>query len=502
MLMNMSRLLLLVFLILVSCQGLVRNPSMQTPGTQSAGRKKPLELSKYGLFIHYLNNNANPVHPGGIDNGVWDATVNSFQIDRFVADVKRTAAAYVIFTVGQTAENFASPNSVLEQAAATAYKRPDLNRAGAFTSQRDLIGELASRLEAEGIAFYPYLPASSWYDFANGTGWVTPKIVVEYARRWGSTVDGWWFDGCYPSLSGLFKTPALAKQSADALIAAAKQGNPNAVVFCNSESGSWLIHSENQGAIGGEEDFFHRLPEGQLLFNARPIRWHVASFLGSNWGAPDLSRFRQFNSDTYLPRYIKRASDLGGAVSLDLAVTADGALIPEQLEVMDAVKAHVRDGLPLPEGRNLALGKLAFLKSNLAPYANLRAAGTGTDGFGHRWLFWPLFGNNGHRDAFFAAPESELAWNYMVDLEASPVLNQALVTFPWGRFATVFVLETSSDAQSWTQRATGSAGAAGTFTLSFADVQARYVRLRAVLPDAPNQAGGQMAIAELELYRR
>jgi F5/8 type C domain len=498
--MSLSKLLLV--LTLVACQGVVRGPDSYGSGPQRSERKRTLEQSKYGLFIHYLNSNPNPPHPGGIDNGLWDVTVNSFQIDRFVGDLKRTGAAYVIFTIGQTSENFASPNAVLEQAAAIAYNRPDLNHPGAFTSRRDLIGELAVRLEQEGIAFYPYLPASSWYGFANGLSWVTPRIVEEYARRWGTAVDGWWFDGCYPSLSGLFKTPSLAKQSTDSLIAAAKLGNAKAVVFCNSESGTRLVHSENQGAIGGEEDFFHRLPDGELLFESQRIRWHVASYLGSNWGAPDLKRYAQFFGKTYLPRYIKRVSDLGGAVSVDMAVTADGALIGEQLEVMDLVKAHLRDGLPLSQDSNLALGKIAFLKSNLAPFANVPAAGSGTDGFGHRWLFWPLFGNNGQRDAFFAAPENQIAWNYMVDLEAISRFNQVLVTFPPGRFATSFVVESSNDAQTWQRQAVGTAGSAGTQTLSFADVEARYVRVRAVLPNAANQTGGQMAIAEFEVYRR
>jgi hypothetical protein len=93
----------------------------------------------------------------------------------------------VIFTIGQTTRNFASPNKVLEAAAAAAYVDIKLNRPGAFTSTRDLVGEIAQRLNQEGIAFYAYYPSSTWFDFAptgpsTNTGWNTPAISRQMAQ--------------------------------------------------------------------------------------------------------------------------------------------------------------------------------------------------------------------------------------------------------------------------------------------------------------------------------
>jgi hypothetical protein len=473
---------------------------------------KKLAESKYGVFFHYLNDAGpdTPPKPGGIDNGVWDATVKSFNLDNFVLDVKATGADYVIFTIGQTARNFASPNTVLEAAAAAAYGDSKLNRPGAFTATRDLVGEMAERLTKEGIAFYPYYPSSSWFDYAptgptTNTGWNTPAILTEYAKRWRNNVSGWWIDGCYPTLSGLFSTPEVAKASTDTLIQAVRQGNPQAALFCNSENSTWLIHSDQQTAIGGEEGYFHRLPEGPLLFNGQPVnvQFHLTTHIGKNWGHQDLERYVQVYEPNYLPRYIKRVSDLGGVVSVDAAITADGRIPAAQLAVLQGIKRHVKDGVALPTAPNLALGKLAQLKSNAAGHPTLAPGGRGSDAWGHIFDFFGFFATNGLKNYFFAAPQADtIAWNLMVDLEAQQAFNQVLVTFPDGRYATRFAIDASVDGNTWTLQAEGTAAAGGTHAVNFATTEARYMRVRAITPDGPEQAGGQMAITEVEVYQR
>jgi Concanavalin A-like lectin/glucanases superfamily/F5/8 type C domain len=484
-----------------------------------------LRQSKYGIFCHYLNNPPPPApgdppplpsvsvpsKPGGLGGGVWDATVNSFNIPTFVQQVKRTGAAYVVFTIGQTQLNFCSPNTALQQAGATALGNANYNSQGYGTSNRDLIGEIAYWLNLEGIDFYPYIPASSWYDYANGTGWVTPAIITEYSNRWGTTADGWWIDGCYPTLSGLFTNPALAQSSANTLINACRSGNPNSVVFCNSEANTWLIHSGNQGAIGGEEDFFHRLPDPAVPLTFTPdgrrMQWQLCAYLGSNWGSQDLVRHNAFNAPTYLPRYVKKTASLGGATTIDMAVTATGSLLENQMLVMDEVRNHVRgtsDFLTpvasVTPAINLALAKIAYLKSN-DTQQNLEAGGTGVDGYYHQWKFWPIFGNNGKYDFTFAAPVNPTAWNYMVDLELSYAFNQVVVTFPAERYPTQFTIDTSANGTTWTTRATRTNSNGGTKTVNLSNVTARYVRVRALAaPTGPNLAG--MAVVECEVFKK
>ncbi len=514
---------------------------------------------KYGIFITYLSNkdsdsnrinDKEPSHPGGLEKDVWEGTVKSFSrnIDNFVGDVKRTGAQYVVFTIGQNTDNFAAPNKILDQAAANALAKPELATEpdqpgpGIVTSKTDLIGEMADKLKEAGIGFYVYFAEDSKYDGKNGNGWIAVEqgVIQEYARTWkDKKIDGWWIDGCYSSLvKDRFGTSKLAKESTDKLIDAAQSQNPNSLVFCNSEASTFRYWSERQGAIGGEENFFHRLPDPDLndpktsfAFNSdlsagpdtpfanlipdpkkplsldgKPVQWHVAVPLGSGYGLQDLDRFNQFYSETYLPRYIKKVTELGGAVTVDMAVTSDGRLIEKQLAVMDEVKRHV-GGEPLPTNTNLALGKIAFLKSNTSP-TTLQPEQINVPGV--PVFAWPLFGNNGKVDEYYSKPDSKsygaVAWNYMVDLEQASQFDQVKVTFLNDVSPSSYIVETSNDLNTdgtikWnlsnlTKAPTPTPGAANTYTFEIPNVTARYVRLKA--PNA--QTGQQMAIKEFEVY--
>jgi F5/8 type C domain len=526
----------------------------------ATAQNSPTLNKKYGIFIHYISNDPLdpkydkrlPPHPGGLEKGKWETTVKSFSIDNFIENVKRTGAQYVIFTIGQTTDNFASPNKVLDQAAANGLGKPELASGpneegpGIVTSKTDLVGEIADRLQKENIDFYVYLPEDNKYDGKNGNGWIAPEAIKEYALRWkNKKIDGWWIDGCYASLVDRFQTPERAKAATDVLVGAAKTENPNALVFCNSEAATFRYWSENQGAIGGEEDFFHRLPDPEnsfanlfpdlqkplasgfpdsftnlspdpqkpLALNGKPVQWHVAPPLGSNYGFQDLDRFKKFYPEGYLPRYIKKVTDLGGAVTVDIGIAAEGKLNEEQLQEMDKVRKYVNpnsedkrqfpNGETLPTNVNLALGKIAYLKRNEKPFATLQPERINIPGF--PVFSWPFFGNNGKVDEYYSKPEGEVAWNYMVDLEQASQFNQVRVTFLNNASPSSYIIETSNDLETdgtikWNLNEPTKAptpGAANTYTFEIPSVTARYVRLKN--PDA--QTGEkQMAIKEFGVY--
>lgn len=525
----------------------------------STAQAPPNKLqSKYGVFIHYLSNdvdvkdsnNPQPPHPGGIGNSIWDKTVDSFKVDNFVKDIVRTGASYVVFTIGQDQQdetdqngnvkgkgNFASPNSVLQKAAAIHYGKKEYETSG-VVSQRDLVSEIIDALKKNNIDFYPYLPENNKYDVKNGD-WLAPKVIEEYAARWGTKIDGWWIDGCYQrEAAGRFGEAGIAKANTDTLINAAKSGNPNSLVFCNSEATTFRYWSENQGAIGGEENFFHRLPDPDqpfalgiapnskpeeelqqqfpdinkpLAFKGKPapVQWHVTPPLGSNYGFQDLDRFKKVYPEGYLPRYIKKVTDFGGAVTVDMGITAEGKLFENQLKEMDKVRDHL-GGIPLPTNANLALGKIAYLKRNEKPFATLQPEKINIPGF--PVFAWPLFGNNGKVDEYYSKPDSksygDVAWNYMVDLEQASQFQQIQVSFLNDVSPSSYIVETSNDQEAdgtikWnlsqvTKAPTPTPGVPNTYTFEFQNVTARYVRLKA--PDA--QTGKQMAIKEFSVYNR
>lgn len=180
---------------------------------------------KYGLMVHYL-----PVTPEGID-----AAVNSFQLDRFVADFEATGAEWLIFTLGQNTGNYNSPNRTIEHYAGFGH-----------CSRRDLARELAEALHRRGKRFIAYLPCELHWNqtLQDGFGWQRHadatvektfrqelfqsrwhEVIREWALRFGEHLDGWWFDGIH----------AIQMTAADDADwrAAARAGNPAAAVCFN-----------------------------------------------------------------------------------------------------------------------------------------------------------------------------------------------------------------------------------------------------------------------------
>jgi hypothetical protein len=140
--------------------------------------------------------------------------VRRFQVNRLVEQVKTIPnMSYVLFNLSQGASGdaYTAPHSVLSK----------INPGSC--SQRDLFGEMATAFQAEGYKVLAYMategPAKLKHGTNNGRGsqgvenwkaWVKEHygssdeaslkkayaevIVREFAQRYGTKIDGWWFD--------------------------------------------------------------------------------------------------------------------------------------------------------------------------------------------------------------------------------------------------------------------------------------------------------------------
>ncbi|HEO71163.1 MAG TPA: discoidin domain-containing protein, partial [Candidatus Hydrogenedentes bacterium] len=111
---------------------------------------------------------------------------------------------------------------------------------------------------------------------------------------------------------------------------------------------------------------------------------------------------------------------------------------------------------------------------------------------------FPRLGVDGRLDTF-ALAGGEWPWTYEVDLVDTVLVNRIKVTFGKG-YATEFEYMLSADHQEWVTVATKGKHDGAPYEATFFPVPARYVRICAFQPDGPNQPGGQMSIAELEVY--
>ncbi len=297
--------------------------------------------ARYGIMVHYLNglqNGSLPWNQG--KNTSWDSCVNSFNVQKFAADVKATGAGYVIFSLQQSDEFFCAPNLTFEKM--TGLKR------GKATSHRDLIADLYTALKAKNIGLMLYItgngPFKNWpamikltnnnfhervvknayqVDKVFVTNW--GKVLAEFSNRYKSKVKGWWVDGAYPFIG-------YNDQLLSTLKSSLVSGNKKAIVAFNpAPKDTVTYYSKSDDFTAGEMYRIHVYPKARYL---KGVQWHMATFLGKDWANPGI-RF----TDLVLSNYIKAVNSNSGVVSIDVCVLRDGSIDAEQKELLKKMNA-------------------------------------------------------------------------------------------------------------------------------------------------------------------
>jgi Domain of unknown function (DUF4114)/Alpha-L-fucosidase len=291
--------------------------------------------SGYGLNIGYLPCLTIPAAP----DGTWNDTINSFDVAAFVADVAETGAAYVIFSVGQTSGYYAAPNQT--------YLAITGTKPGQYVPQRDLVQEIAQGLKKIGVATLVYVaaegPTAAPAQIINSFPLRSDRaddpdfrsrfnqVIQEWSQRWGSDIAGWWIDGAW--VNG-YTNEVDGRTNLNALIAAAKSGNSQALVAVNPGSGNYISLTDQQDFLAGENTVFDRLPDA----TSKGPAWHSISYLGATWSEPSADRY----TNQQLINYVRNVNRGKGVVTMDVAVNAQGRLSVAQLAQLAAVKTAIR----------------------------------------------------------------------------------------------------------------------------------------------------------------
>ena len=315
---------------------------------------------KRGMMVHWLFG-----EPGRIDY-----YVNGFDINKFMADFDATKSDYLVFTVGQNAGVYASPNSKITGYAGEGH-----------CPTRDLVGEIAAAVHARGKKFIAYLPCelNANTTLHEGFGWPAAgsgkdmstfqarwlEVITEWAVRWGSNLDGWWIDGY---TDGGTHWPDAMDGETEALWAAAlRAGNSNAVITFNN---GLAKKTPRAGAIledylAGEINSPSAISDWTLTEFAErttSCRTHflmpIDGFWGGYWswdkagganpysglGLPNqqtmdrLSYVGQFPdpvvSESDLSAMITRVFAVNGAVTINIGVNASGTMNPKSVALL------------------------------------------------------------------------------------------------------------------------------------------------------------------------
>ena len=161
------------------------------------GEVKWMQDGPFGLMVHYLKETM-PSQGKPVTD--WNQMADAFPVKSFCDEVEHTGAKWLIFPFGQNNGYYCSPNPVLERLLPS------------HCSERDLMREIAATLKGKGIRLIAYLPSepdSAVEEIRNAFGWdidpvdksgfqhVYMEFIRAWAERFGTLIDGWWFDGCY-----------------------------------------------------------------------------------------------------------------------------------------------------------------------------------------------------------------------------------------------------------------------------------------------------------------
>ena len=285
--------------------------------------------AKYGVMFHW----STTTQPLRGPQKPYEEAVNTFDLDAFADMVGETGAGYVIFTAVHGIMHFPAP---LKSVEAVMPGR---------TCKRDLIGEMAGKLQERGIPLILYfhhgVGDSEWVKAAeflrqdkSGFFKIERDILTEIGIRYGKKIAGYWFDDRYPL------------QPFEELYEATKVGNPERIVAWNS----WILPKTTEfqeyyaGEFGGAlvnppASFF---AEGGSAGGLQP---HGLIFLDDPWqhGYPDTDIAPPLFTTQQIIDYVKACIAQKLVITMNIGITQDGKISPETLEQMKALRRAIRE---------------------------------------------------------------------------------------------------------------------------------------------------------------
>ncbi len=284
--------------------------------------------AKYGVMFHW-STTTQPLR--GPQKSYPDA-VNAFDIDAFADMVRETGAGYVIFTSVHGIMHFPAPLKSIETV------MPER------TCRRDLIGEMAGKLQEHGIPLILYfhhgVGDTKWM---KATGFLSPDksgffrierdILTEIGHRYGKKVAGYWFDDRYPL------------QPFAELYEATKVGNPDRIVAWNS----WILPktTEFQEYYSGEFGGALITPPASFFSengSASGLQPHGMIFLDDPWqhGYPDTDIAPPLFVTQRLIDYVQTCIAQKLVITMNMGITQDGKVSPATLKQMRTLRRAIR----------------------------------------------------------------------------------------------------------------------------------------------------------------
>lgn len=325
-------------------------------------------VKTYGISFHWTDRSApkqGPVMP-------YKEAVDKFDVNAFIDMVRETGAGHVIFTLQHGVKWCPAPIASWEEI----YP--------GFTTQRDLIGEIAAGLAKYDIKLILYMnphtlgtPDPGYFHFweaqnypflpeLNGQGKTffkqQMKIMEEIGGRYKKNLAGYVFDGCFEMYLRCYDYPF------EEFYKACKKGNPKRIISHNYWI--WPVYTEWMDYFAGEgfgpgsgiENCKRYLTAGP----AKGLQAHGWFIIDAPWGhyRPNTPMEPPIYDNATLIRFVQKCLKNKVAVSLNVGCYQDGSIGTETLEQLKALKKAVKDGAAAPASTEKLVAEQEGLQSS------------------------------------------------------------------------------------------------------------------------------------------
>lgn len=302
-----------------------------------------LSEAKYGIMLQY----GHWGYPQSGDKKSIDQQAQDFDVDAFINWAKSTGAGYIVWSATWWTFELNTPNPATDAI---------LNNGGANTSNRDLIGEVATAAENAGLDFVLYYHSGHdvhrtsgygstlWWQQQNFPSTFSSRgygdrstffynwtnVMTELGNKFGTKLDAWFFD------DGLVYYPGNFESMGNA----AKAGNPNRLIGYSSSGGLARVtefqdinfgeacHGEagtGSAPVGGDGIFVSGPEKGLLqhcMFTMEPYTG------GADWGihSPNQVIGDPWVTSKQLTDWVNDASSRSVPLSINFMMYEDGSI--------------------------------------------------------------------------------------------------------------------------------------------------------------------------------
>ncbi len=330
--------------------GALAAAGMTARGAQAADYRRAdaswLAACSFGISTHWTARS----QPVGEDDWLpFEQTVARFSPERYADQIAGAGAQYVIFTGAHALQMLPAPSQAID---AIAPHR---------TTRRDLVGEIADACRARGLHFILYYNHScnhgddpDWeyavgYHAADKIRLTTNlmSIVRELGARYGSRVEGWWFDSGYSlDKRGFYDSVTTDLHGYqfpwDEWVEVARTGFEARLVTLNPGMLTHFLYSSHQDYEAGEANELVGVPSSQ--FTQEHLQSHRWVCLDNEGWVHD-----KVKTPLAAPRhplgvvadYVRACNKVKVPVTFNVDIDRTGVLSPESLALLSVVKKNL-----------------------------------------------------------------------------------------------------------------------------------------------------------------